>query len=113
MSTANSADAATKAQTVRIYTLLKTPPNLTDIIITTSTTTTWLTLMHCQHLHYPCGLIRGALASLGITATVQAECTDLPSAVFQIKTIAGATNTVGGGASRPWAPSRQGKIWSF
>jgi Transport protein particle (TRAPP) component len=40
-----------------------------------------------QYLLYPCGVIRGALSSLGINATVQAETTDLPTAVFQIKTL--------------------------
>lgn len=38
------------------------------------------------HLYFPCGIIRGVLSSLGIKATVQAETTDLPIAVFQIKT---------------------------
>jgi hypothetical protein len=37
-------------------------------------------------LCYPAGIVRGALAALGITATVQAETTDLPAAVFHIKT---------------------------
>jgi hypothetical protein len=40
-----------------------------------------------QHLFFPAGIIRGALASLGIEATVQAETTELPQATFQIKTI--------------------------
>jgi len=39
------------------------------------------------HLYFPCGIIRGALSSLGIKATVQAETTELPTATFQIKTI--------------------------
>ncbi|KAK4115156.1 transport protein particle component [Canariomyces notabilis] len=38
-------------------------------------------------LWFPCGIVRGALAAMGITATVQAETTELPSAVFQIKTV--------------------------
>lgn len=38
------------------------------------------------HLIFPCGIIRGALASLGIAATVQAESQELPTATFQIKT---------------------------
>ncbi|KAK1236969.1 hypothetical protein MKX08_007917 [Trichoderma sp. CBMAI-0020] len=38
-------------------------------------------------LWFPCGIIRGALAALGINATVQAEVNELPGAVFQIKTI--------------------------
>ena len=40
-----------------------------------------------QHLFFPCGMIRGALSSLGISATVQAASTELPVAVFEIKTI--------------------------
>ncbi|KAM3073404.1 hypothetical protein ACMFMF_006611 [Clarireedia jacksonii] len=39
-------------------------------------------------LYFPCGIIRGALASMGINATVQAETTELPGATFQIKSIA-------------------------
>ncbi|KAL2271861.1 hypothetical protein VTJ83DRAFT_1232 [Remersonia thermophila] len=38
-------------------------------------------------LWFPCGIIRGALAAMGITATVQAETSELPAAVFQIKTV--------------------------
>ncbi|KAI0128653.1 transport protein particle component [Xylariales sp. AK1849] len=38
-------------------------------------------------LWFPCGIVRGALAALGINATVQAESNELPGAVFQIKTI--------------------------
>ncbi|CZR58983.1 related to TRS33-TRAPP subunit of 33 kDa involved in targeting and fusion of ER to golgi transp [Phialocephala subalpina] len=38
-------------------------------------------------LWYPCGIIRGALASMGINATVQAETSELPGATFQIKSI--------------------------
>ena len=41
-----------------------------------------------QFLWFPCGIIRGALASLGIQAVVQAESMELPTAVFQIKTVA-------------------------
>ncbi|KAL8674618.1 MAG: hypothetical protein Q9168_000993 [Polycauliona sp. 1 TL-2023] len=37
-------------------------------------------------LWFPCGIIRGALASMGIEATVQAETAELPGAIFQIKT---------------------------
>ena len=40
-----------------------------------------------QFLWFPCGLIRGALSSLGINATVQADTSELPGATFQIKTI--------------------------
>ncbi|OBT48367.1 hypothetical protein VE00_01169 [Pseudogymnoascus sp. WSF 3629] len=38
-------------------------------------------------LWFPCGVIRGALASMGINATVQAETSELPGATFQIKSI--------------------------
>jgi hypothetical protein len=38
-------------------------------------------------LWFPCGIVKGALAALGIDATVQAEISELPGAVFQIKTI--------------------------
>ncbi|MCJ1481591.1 Trafficking protein particle complex subunit 33 [Schaereria dolodes] len=38
-------------------------------------------------LWFPCGVVRGALGSLGINATVQAESTELPGATFQIKTV--------------------------
>ncbi|XDG00844.1 hypothetical protein ABKA04_000459 [Annulohypoxylon sp. FPYF3050] len=38
-------------------------------------------------LWFPCGVVRGALAAMGIAATVQAESSELPGAVFQIKTI--------------------------
>ncbi|KAK4179634.1 putative trafficking protein particle complex subunit 6B [Triangularia setosa] len=38
-------------------------------------------------LWVPCGIVRGALAAMGIQATVQAETTELPGAVFQIKTL--------------------------
>ncbi|KAI1131573.1 BET3 family protein [Nemania abortiva] len=38
-------------------------------------------------LWFPCGILRGALAAMGISATVQAETSELPSAVFQIKTV--------------------------
>ncbi|PHH92556.1 hypothetical protein CDD83_6835 [Cordyceps sp. RAO-2017] len=38
-------------------------------------------------LWFPCGVVRGALAALGMNATVQAEINDLPGAVFQIKTL--------------------------
>lgn len=44
-----------------------------------------LTLPHFQFLWFPCGVIRGALASMGINATVQAESSELPGATFQIK----------------------------
>ncbi|TLS29124.1 hypothetical protein PpBr36_00507 [Pyricularia pennisetigena] len=38
-------------------------------------------------LWFPCGIVRGALAAMGVNATVQAETTELPGAVFQIKTV--------------------------
>ncbi|KAI1378273.1 transport protein particle component [Hypoxylon crocopeplum] len=38
-------------------------------------------------LWFPCGIVRGALAAMGIAATVQAETNELPGAVFQIKTL--------------------------
>lgn len=38
-------------------------------------------------LWFPCGIVRGALASMGINATVQAETSELPGATFQIKSI--------------------------
>ena len=40
-----------------------------------------------QFLWLPCGIVRGALAAMGINATVQAETSELPQAIFQIKTI--------------------------
>jgi len=44
-------------------------------------------LTELQFLWFPCGIIRGGLASMGINATVQAETSELPAATFQIKTI--------------------------
>ncbi|KAI0879554.1 BET3 family protein [Hypoxylon argillaceum] len=41
-------------------------------------------------LWFPCGILRGALAAMGISATVQAETSELPAAVFQIKTVPAA-----------------------
>ncbi|KAJ3473655.1 hypothetical protein NLG97_g10195 [Lecanicillium saksenae] len=38
-------------------------------------------------LWFPCGIVRGALAALGINASVHAEINELPGAVFQIKTL--------------------------
>jgi hypothetical protein len=38
-------------------------------------------------LYFPAGIIRGALASMGIKAQVQAECRELPGATFQIRTV--------------------------
>ncbi|KAH6627678.1 transport protein particle component [Chaetomium tenue] len=46
------------------------------------------TLIRAQpFLWFPCGIIRGALAGLGINATVHAETTQMPTAIFQIKTV--------------------------
>ncbi|EKD13468.1 uncharacterized protein L3040_008665 [Drepanopeziza brunnea f. sp. 'multigermtubi'] len=42
-------------------------------------------------LWFPCGVIRGALASMGINATVQAESSELPGATFQIKSLVAKT----------------------
>jgi len=39
------------------------------------------------YLYFPCGVIRGALSSMGINATVQGDTTELPGATFQIKSI--------------------------
>ncbi|TKA57860.1 hypothetical protein B0A49_08606 [Cryomyces minteri] len=39
-------------------------------------------------LWFPSGVIRGALAGLGVNVTVQADTTGLPGATFQIKTVA-------------------------
>ena len=38
-------------------------------------------------LWFPSGVIRGALASMGLNATVHGESTELPGAIFQIKTV--------------------------
>ncbi|KAK5134932.1 hypothetical protein LTR08_006023 [Meristemomyces frigidus] len=37
------------------------------------------------YLYFPCGVIRGALAGLGIEATVEASSAEIPTATFQIK----------------------------
>jgi hypothetical protein len=52
---------------------------------------TKLTKSTKKFLWFPCGIVRGALAALGITATVQAETSELPGAVFQIKTVSAKT----------------------
>lgn len=36
-------------------------------------------------LHIPCGILRGALANLGISAVVTAELNNLPSCTFNIR----------------------------
>ncbi|KAL0637207.1 hypothetical protein Q9L58_003857 [Maublancomyces gigas] len=38
-------------------------------------------------LWFPCGIVRGALANMGVNASVQAESTELPAATFKIETI--------------------------
>jgi len=38
-------------------------------------------------LWFPCGIVRGALANMGVNASVQAETTELPSATFKIETL--------------------------
>jgi hypothetical protein len=43
-------------------------------------------LIDLQYLYFPAGVVRGALAGLGIEATVSAESTEIPTATFQIKT---------------------------
>lgn len=42
-------------------------------------------------LYFPAGLVRGCLEGLGIRASVQAECSALPSATFQIRTAGAKT----------------------
>jgi hypothetical protein len=42
-------------------------------------------------LYFPAGVIRGCLKSLGIEASVTADCAALPAATFQIRTV-GAKN---------------------
>ncbi|KMQ42397.1 hypothetical protein A7C99_1076 [Trichophyton rubrum] len=53
------------------------------------------------YLWFPCGIIRGTLASVGIEATVQAESSDLPLATFQIKTINSTVTANAGGSGTP------------
>ncbi|KAG0129807.1 transport protein particle component [Tuber indicum] len=38
-------------------------------------------------LWFPCGIVRGALANMGVNASVQAETTELPAATFKIETL--------------------------
>ncbi|KAH0370360.1 hypothetical protein KCU65_g2657, partial [Aureobasidium melanogenum] len=40
-----------------------------------------------RFLYFPCGIIRGALAGFGLTVSVHAETTELPQAIFQIRTV--------------------------
>ena len=71
MSTEAGGQALVRAQPVR------TP---VDVRMTMS-------LSSIQFLWFPCGIVRGALAAMGINTTVQAEINELPGAVFQIKTL--------------------------
>ena len=36
-------------------------------------------------LHFPCGIVRGALANLGVTSIVNADVNDLPACSFSIR----------------------------
>jgi len=45
-----------------------------------------LTCARFQYLYFPCGIIRGALAGLGMDVTVHADSSEIPAATFQIKT---------------------------
>lgn len=47
----------------------------------------WASTDLFKFLWFPCGIVRGALAAMGINATVQAETSELPAAIFQIKTV--------------------------
>jgi hypothetical protein len=38
-------------------------------------------------LYFPAGVVRGCLAGLGVEASVSAETSGLPGAVFQIRTV--------------------------
>ena len=40
-----------------------------------------------QFLYFPCGIIRGALSAFGLNVTVHAETSELPQAIFQIRTV--------------------------
>ncbi|PMD28596.1 transport protein particle component [Hyaloscypha hepaticicola] len=42
-------------------------------------------------LYFPCGIIRGALASMGIDASVAGETSELPGATFQVKSLVAKT----------------------
>ncbi|GAB7323424.1 hypothetical protein MBLNU13_g05879t2 [Cladosporium sp. NU13] len=45
------------------------------------------TLSRAQaYLYFPCGIIRGALAGLGMDVTVHADSSEIPAATFHIKT---------------------------
>lgn len=49
--------------------------------------------MTVLYLAFPCGLLRGALANLGIVATVTAEIPAFPQAIFQIRSTISTTQT--------------------
>ena len=61
-----------------------------------------------QFLWFPCGVIRGALASMGIEAVVHGDTSDLPAAAFQIKTTAAATTTTGMTTTAPTTTAAAG-----
>jgi hypothetical protein len=48
---------------------------------------TLIRVSRLQFLWFPSGIIRGALAAMGLQTTVHAESSDLPGVVFQIKTV--------------------------
>jgi hypothetical protein len=43
----------------------------------------WYSIL--EYVWFPCGIIRGALASLGVPSVVVAETSNLPQCTFQIK----------------------------
>lgn len=49
-------------------------------------------LTHCiQLLWFPCGIIRGALSTLGMNVEVHADSLELPVAIFQIRSVGAKT----------------------
>lgn len=84
MSASSSSQAVALAQPVRPFT---TPHSLPLRHLTSGAAI----LTERQFLWFPCGVVQGALAALGIPATVHAETSELPSAVFQIKTLQAKT----------------------
>lgn len=87
MSAEVGSQAVLRAQPVARPLPLPSPP-ISHETLPSLTLTGW---ENKQFLWFPCGIVRGALAAMGITATVQAETSELPSAVFQIKTIPAKT----------------------